>query len=188
MSEQPRIKSNRMQLLLLVSITVISLTGASLLFQSAKGGGLWGTTNKGTFVQPAITVADLRVRDEPGSLLTGTGNWWIWVVPQGECTEECRHALHQLRQLHILLHRDAGRVRRALVDDGAGDAAADLEHAELTQLYPELALLSGEVATLVRGIYIVDPIGNLVLHYAMEDAGKPVLEDLKRLLKVSQIG
>jgi hypothetical protein len=188
MSEQAQIKSNRTQLLLLLGITVISVLGASLLFQSARSGGVWGTTNKGTFVQPPVVVADLRIRDEPGSLLTGTGNWWVWVVPQGECVEDCRHALHQLRQLHVLLHRDAGRVRRALVEEGAGGAEAELRHADLIQLYPELALLSGEVTTLARGIYIVDPIGNLVLHYRMEDAGKPVLEDLKRLLKVSQIG
>jgi len=188
MSEQIQIKSSRTQLLLLVGITVLSLSGASLLFLSAKSGGLWGTTNKGTFVQPPVTVADLKIRDEPGSLLTATGNWWIWVVPQGECAEECRYALHQLRQLHVLLHRDAGRVRRALVDDGRGGADADLEHAELTQLYPDLVRFSGEVTILSRGIYIVDPIGNLVLHYPLEDAGKPVLEDLKRLLKVSQIG
>ena len=35
---------------------------------------------------------------------------------------------------------------------------------------------------------VVDPLGNLVMHYPLEAAGKPVLEDLQRLLKVSQIG
>ena len=36
--------------------------------------------------------------------------------------------------------------------------------------------------------YSSDPNGNLVLRYRFEDAGKPVLEDLKRLLRLSQIG
>ncbi|MCZ6712295.1 MAG: hypothetical protein O7B25_18175 [Gammaproteobacteria bacterium] len=38
------------------------------------------------------------------------------------------------------------------------------------------------------GAYVVDPLGNLVLWYPLADAGEPVLDDLKVLLKVSQIG
>ena len=48
--------------------------------------------------------------------------------------------------------------------------------------------MTGELSALTEGIYIVDPIGNLVLHYPLSDAGKPVLTDLKKLLKLSQIG
>jgi cytochrome oxidase Cu insertion factor (SCO1/SenC/PrrC family) len=39
-----------------------------------------------------------------------------------------------------------------------------------------------------NGVYIVDPLGNVVLRYSYTDAGKPVLEDIKKLLKVSHIG
>jgi hypothetical protein len=186
MTEKTR-TSSRIQLVLLVTMAVISLGGASLLFQAAQGGALWGTTNNGTFVTPPLTVADLNVSDEPGSVMTEGGTWWLWVVPQGPCESACREALHQLRQLHILLHRDAGRVRRGLVRDSeaAIDAATDVE---LTELYPQLAFLSANSAGLAEGIYVIDPIGNLVLHYPLQDAGKPVLEDLKRLLKVSKIG
>jgi hypothetical protein len=59
---------------------------------------------------------------------------------------------------------------------------------DLTALYPDLVFLIGQVEALAPGIYIVDPLGNLVFHYALDAAGKPVLQDLKRLLKVSQIG
>jgi cytochrome oxidase Cu insertion factor (SCO1/SenC/PrrC family) len=184
MTVNPR-TSSRIQLVLLVTMAVVSLAGASLLFQAARGGALWGTTNNGTFVTPPVTVADLNLRDEPGVAWTTTGGtWWLWVVPQGPCESSCQHALHQLRQLHILLNRDAGRVRRALVR-GTPAPSADLE---LAELYPQLAFLSADVAGLAEGIYVIDPLGNLVLHYPMQDAGKPVLDDLKRLLKVSQIG
>jgi hypothetical protein len=54
--------------------------------------------------------------------------------------------------------------------------------------YPGLRLLSGSGSPLAAGIYIVDPLGNLVLHYPVDASGKSVLTDLKRLLKVSQIG
>jgi hypothetical protein len=58
----------------------------------------------------------------------------------------------------------------------------------LVAKYPGLRLLSGSGSPLAAGIYIVDPLGNLVLHYPVDASGKSVLTDLKRLLKVSQIG
>jgi hypothetical protein len=174
--------SSRSQFLLLVAIAVVSIGGAYLLFTAARGGALWGTTNNGTFVTPPMTIADLGIRDEHGTPMITGGTWWLWVVPKGPCETACQDALHQLRQLHVLLHRDAGRVRRALISEAGGADAA------LSELYPQLEFLSGDIADLAQGIYVVDPIGNLVLHYPLEDAGKPVLEDLKRLLRVSQIG
>lgn len=175
-------RRGRTQLIAMALIAAATLGGSVLLFQSARDGGVWGTTNRGTFVQPPLTIGDLAVRDEAGLTLTEGVTWWLWIVPGGACDAECEQALHQLRQLHILLNRDADRVQRALV---TGDGVKD---ERLAEAYPRMKFLAADQAPLTRGIYIVDPIGNLVLYYPMSDAGKPVLEDLKRLLKVSQIG
>jgi hypothetical protein len=37
-------------------------------------------------------------------------------------------------------------------------------------------------------VFIADPLGNVVLYYEFGQAGRAILDDLKRLLKVSQIG
>jgi hypothetical protein len=37
-------------------------------------------------------------------------------------------------------------------------------------------------------VYVVDPLGQLVMAYDVETVGKPLLLDLKHLLKVSSIG
>ncbi|MFU8813746.1 MAG: hypothetical protein ACNA7W_00255 [Pseudomonadales bacterium] len=182
MTAQPQRTSSRIQLLLLFSMAVVSLGGAWLLFQSAQGGSVWGTTNKGTFVDPPLTAAELQIRDSAGHLSVTDGTWWLWVVPQGPCEAACQEALHQMRQLHVLLNRDAKRVRRALMSQ---TVTAD---PHLEALYPQLAFLSGNVQALAHGVYIVDPIGNLVLHYPLHGSERMVLDDLKRLLKVSQIG
>lgn len=173
-------RRGRLQLLGIVAISLASLSGAYLLFQLAQGGTLWGTTNKGVFVEPPTTVADLAMRDAAGRPLE-SGLWWLWVVPDGDCAAQCVAALERLRQVHALLNRDAARVRRALVNGGPGAA-------ELADEFPRLTLLSGNLAGFAPGIYVVDPLGNLVFHYRLSDAGDPVLDDLKRLLKVSQIG
>lgn len=172
--------SGRRQLLVIAGIALASLGGAYLLFGLASGGGVWRTTNQGTFVEPPTTVADLGIRDTAGGT-PEQGVWWLWVAADGDCAAACRDALERMRQVHALLNRDAPRVRRALVNGGA-DAA------EIAGDFPRLALLSGNLADLASGIYVVDPLGNLVFHYPLTDAGDPVLDDLKRLLKVSQIG
>lgn len=180
MKSSPRI-GPRLQFLVIVAISVVSLTGAWLLYEQTRDGALWGTTNHGTFVDPPLTVADLGIVVDDGRTPFDAANWWLWVVPQGPCEEDCQHALHQLRQLHVLLNRDAARVRRGLLTSAGGVS-------QIAMQYPRLQMLSGNLDELERGIYIVDPLGNLVFHYSMSDAGEPVLNDLKRLLKVSQIG
>lgn len=171
----------RAQLLIIAAISALSLGGAWLLFLEVRDGGLWGTTNHGKFVDPLVTVEELGIESAAGEPLAAD-KWWLWVVPQGPCEETCRHALYQLRQLHVLLDRDAARVRRALLGAQPSDAA------ELTETYPRLQVLSGNLSSLDRGIYIVDPLGNLVFYYTFDQDAADVLDDLERLLKVSQIG
>ncbi|MFM7121191.1 MAG: hypothetical protein ACKOZX_13265 [Gammaproteobacteria bacterium] len=171
----------RRQLLLMFGIAGLSLGGASLLFYLSQS-GVWGTTNNGTFVEPPQDATALQVVDGNGRPAADAHVWWLWVVRDTPCDAACDQALHQLRQLHVLLNRDGERVVRALVSPtGTPDSA-------LAEKYPGLKFLAGNTAALTPGIYIVDPIGNLVLRYPVETPGKAVLQDLKRLLKVSQIG
>jgi cytochrome oxidase Cu insertion factor (SCO1/SenC/PrrC family) len=174
-------RKNRRQLLMMFGIAFLTLGASYVLFYMARSSGVWGTTNYGTFVDPPRSVADLQLTDERGQLLTEGGTWWLWVVAPEGCAEDCETAVHQLRQLHVLLNKDADRVQRALLTRQA------IEQGLLGD-YPRLEHLTGSLEGLREGVYIVDPIGNLVLFYPLSDAGKPVLEDLKKLLKLSQIG
>lgn len=182
---EPRTTSSRTQLVLIVGIALASLGGAYLLFHLAGQGVLWGTSNHGTFVRPALTVDELNVRTDTGAPFETGGTWWLWVVPRGPCDAPCRQAVHRLRQLHVLLHRDAGRVRRALVGADAGAASLLAE-------YPRLEPLSGNLRSVVdrlgEGVYVIDPLGNVVLHYRFDQVGEPLLDDLEQLLKVSRVG
>ena len=175
-------KKNRRLLLAMFGIAFLTLGGSYLLFYNAQEGGVWGTTNKGAFVDPPMTVAELGLSDNGGQLVTEGITWWLFVVaPEGCAADACADAVHQLRQLHVLLNKDADRLQRALVTRRGVSPA-------LLGDYPGVNHLTGEQMTLSEGIYIVDPIGNLVLFYPLSDAGKPVLTDLKKLLKLSQIG
>lgn len=175
-------RRNRLQLVALFGIAGLTLAGASALFYGARSGGVWGTVNHGEFVQPALTLAELKLEDADGRPVSTGDTWWLWVVARESCDSGCADAVLQLRQLHVLLAKDAARVQRGLVTAQGAPAPAVLAE------FPKLQHLQGNLDALKTGVYVVDPIGNLVFWYPLTDAGKPVLEDLKRLLKLSQIG
>ncbi len=96
-----------------------------------------------------------------------------------DCAEDCAKALKNLQATHILLNREAKRVRRAFSNNSGNYLPAD---------QPDLKIVNTVNQPVPDGIYIIDPNGNLVFHYAIVTNPKDILQDLKRLLKVSQIG
>ena len=85
------------------------------------------------------------------------------------------------------------RFRAVVARDELG-TRADLDASELLvrrlrDAFPDDAILSEEGPT-ARGaqLWIVDPHGNLVLRYDSSSKGKAILNDLRHLLKISQIG
>lgn len=178
------VRRNRMLLVGLFAIAIVPLLVAFWLYESSRSSAPWATTNHGELLVPIEPVSKLHLQaTDAGESMVDSGHWWLVVVANGTCAADCQAAVHQLRQLHILLGRDASRVKRGLV--ALGSVAPEVP---LASTYPELVWFSGEANALRSGIYIVDPLGNLVLRYGYGDAGKPVLDDLKQLLKVSHIG
>lgn len=121
--------------------------------------------------------------------------WLLVYVEEEACAGRCRAALASMRQARLALDKDAGRVKRVLLHAGAccetgfGADQRDLlvlsatgsEGAALRALFPPAA--GGE-----RGIYVVDPHGNLMMSYAATGAASGILKDLERLLRLSHIG
>ena len=178
MQQQTVKNSGRRQLTIILVMALFSLGGSYLLFFSAKSGSSWGTTNNGAFVQPPVTVQQLDWRSIENVPLGTSGQWWLWTVSD-QCRDSCRQALQKLRAAHILLNREAKRVRRG-VTTGADFVTPEDQ--------PDLVRIAASGGRMDEGIYIVDPNGNLVFFYPLDINPKLLLADLKRLLKVSQIG
>ncbi|MGH8495078.1 MAG: hypothetical protein ACREVN_03010 [Gammaproteobacteria bacterium] len=118
-------------------------------------------------------------------------NRWSFIYARiAPCSDECLAHLIRLYQVRLALPEDRRhRVQMVLLFGGprpslpadAGWTTARLDDAAgntIVELLGEQNIRDGRV-------YIADPLGNLVMSYPPDAAQKGMLEDLKRLLKLS---
>lgn len=123
------------------------------------------------------------------------GKWTLVYIGDGSCDASCRGTLYVMRQTRLALGTDEtrlGRVFLATANCCATDYLAR-EHAGISVFdatgaagAPLLGLFPpGDEA---HTLFIVDPLGNLMMRYDVRRNPRGLLVDLKRLLELSQIG
>ena len=184
---EPRRGRGRLQLLLILAVVIGPMLLASAMYRF----GFWVPETRSYH---GVLVATGQGRDTLGvSVATGERQWQLLVTAPGECAEDCQRLVYLARQINIGLAREATRAGHALASGEALDAGYDQR---LQREYPQLQRYPLDAASYARNpdapagvqLWIVDPLGNLVLRYDSTVDGKAVLDDLKYLLKVSQIG
>ncbi len=131
---------------------------------------------------------------------TGFGRKWVMLMFVADgCSEQCRSNLYYMRQIRVLLGRDTPRLQNVLVSTGSLDAEMRAFLAD----YPDLAVvennrnedLYGQFRLPGHGepgaqpkLYLIDPEDNLMMHYPAQIDENRVLDDLRKLMKLSQIG
>lgn len=196
---------DRRQRRLLIALALLFFAPLGLAFYLYYGHGTWhpgGHVNAGELVEPARPLPSQALP------LLGSGNtdrnflkgkWTLLYVVSGPCTEICRGRLYDTRQVRLALDRDMSRVQRVFIADADCCDAQFLheQHPDLIAIRasaaesPLLALLPGRdgvSAGRAPRVYLIDPLGNLMMSYAAEAKSKGMLEDLKRLLRLSSIG
>jgi hypothetical protein len=175
-----------------------------------------GRVNAGELIEPARPLPAVALpllgsgNTDPNFL---KGKWTFLYVAPGPCAAECRTRLYDTRQVRLALDREMGRVQRVFIAD-AGCCDAQFLHEQHPDLItirlsaaaaPLLALLPGidgvtGIDSVTAGnssnapapsaprVYLVDPLGNLMMSYAADIKAKGMLEDMKRLLRLSSIG
>ncbi|MDJ0777603.1 MAG: hypothetical protein QNJ85_07065 [Gammaproteobacteria bacterium] len=157
--------------------------------------------NYGQLVQPVRKIEWPLLTDVNGNEhVGGFGRKWTFVLfAQEGCAERCYEDLYYMRQIRTLLGRDTARLQNLFV---SGRPLSEETRAFLRE-YPNLVViedyrddlllrqfsLEGEapVGTSEK-LYLVDPDRNFMMHYpAVKDQDR-VLEDIRKLLKLSRIG
>jgi cytochrome oxidase Cu insertion factor (SCO1/SenC/PrrC family) len=166
--------------------------------------------NHGDLIDPAVPLPEVAL-PRAAATAGGTaaaettspaflrGKWTLLYLGPGSCPERCRADLYNTRQVRAALGADRERVQRVFVAEGE---CCDLEwlrtqHPDLITLRasaaaaPLVALLragAAPAAAAADRIYLIDPLGNLMMSYAVDARPKGMLEDLKKLLRLSQVG
>jgi cytochrome oxidase Cu insertion factor (SCO1/SenC/PrrC family) len=190
MSENAR--RSRTSLWLIAALCVMPVLASYIAFYFAPPGKY---TNYGDLLETRpLPEARLRLVDgsafEWGRL---KGKWVLLMVDSGSCDDFCRRKLFTLRQLRLTQGKDMERIERVwLINDDAVPPAAALSEYRGTWLVRagggELLTQLPAAHSLTDHIYIVDPLGNLVLRYPRDADPGRIVKDLTRLLKTSGIG
>jgi cytochrome oxidase Cu insertion factor (SCO1/SenC/PrrC family) len=132
---------------------------------------------------PEVTAAPFRKR------------WSLVYLGTGDCDAACRQALYVMRQTRLALNNEMTRVQRVFLVSRACCDRAFLarEHAGLLVLDAGAPAAESLLAPFPRAdrehtLFIVDPLGNLMMSYDSRANPRGLLEDLKKLLALSHIG
>jgi len=121
------------------------------------------------------------------------GKWLFVVVDDAACDEYCEKKLWQIRQVRKTQGKYPERIERVWLITGQGDPAqrlrTEFDGTWLVKAAGSKVLDALPVeGTLRDHIYLVDPLGNLVLRYPRDADPSRMRKDLERLLKISRIG
>lgn len=192
-------KAARRMLLLLAAVFVLPFAIGTGLFWS--GWRPANTIHHGELLQPVRPLPDsglltLDGQDLPTAALRG--KWLLLRASAAPCDAACENDLYQMQQLHLALNKEQSRVRRVFLSTGEGgrdeaEALAKL-HARFSDLVlarpgtdASRAVWEPSINGSGRVLYLVDPLGNVMMRYTDPADLRGVLKDLERLLKYSWI-
>ncbi len=118
------------------------------------------------------------------------GKWVLVQFDGGACDAGCERKLYFMRQVRRAQGREMPRVARLwLVTDAAAPRAELLAAIEGTVVAPA-PVGTGFPAerSVTDHIYLVDPLGNLMMRFPRDPDPTRVIKDLQRLLRASSFG
>ncbi|MEM7503688.1 MAG: hypothetical protein AAF417_16675 [Pseudomonadota bacterium] len=190
---QPR---GRAKLVLLAAVFLAPLAAAVWLYLANPGLAPAGRTNAGTLLEPIVNLDSESGLHGVPALATDDvqGRWLLIFASETACDEACRNELYRMRQARLMLGNDMQRVVRVFLHGEIGPDTVWLseQHAGLITISNK-----GLAAVLTRkrpanagsgGLFLVDPLGNLVMHFAADLDPQDMVSDIEHLLELSRIG
>jgi hypothetical protein len=197
-NDKARIRRGRTQFVLLALLFIGPLAIAWMLYFGDQGWKPRGTTNHGILVQPPVPLPGVRITDSGPDGSDGNlhGKWTMLYLDGGSCSERCLLALDLSARVRLALGQRMIRVQRVYIAESTG-ALPDLPESQADLMIaagsrPDLArLLAALPPGLPRDgseILLVDPLGNLMERFPLDADPKGMLEDIRKLLRLSRIG
>lgn len=184
--------TSRTKFLLMIGFFVVPIIAAYIAYFGLRP---QGHTNYGKLIEvtPLQHTQGTALDGQALDLAALRGKWVMVHVGSARCDADCAQQLYLMRQTRITQGKAQTRIERLWVvtDEGNPDAALVQDHPGLYIWRPADAAFAGQFTAPEKPdqhIYLVDPLGNLMLRFPAQSDPKGMMKDLKLLLKASQIG
>ena len=186
----------RWKLLAIFAVCALPMIASYFTYYVVKPSG---RTNYGDILDPRLyPTPQLDSKSFNGNKVELTsikGKWIMLQVDTSACAQVCQKKLYDMRQLRLAQGKAMDRIERVwLVTD-----AAPIQPA-LIKAFDGMHILSVDVERLVKWlpvekdtqvndhIYLIDPLGNLMMRFPKNADPNKLKKDLSKLLKASAIG
>lgn len=189
-------RRGRLKLFAVLLICAAPIIASYLTFYVVKPDG---RTNYSTILDartlPIPEMATTTLDGKPRTLADLKGKWVMVRVGGAACDEECQRQLYAMRQWRTMQGKNMERMERVwlITDNEPLDTV-------LMREYDGMELLRAPAATVAKWlpveagrkpgdhIYLIDPLGNLMMRFPYQPEPGRVYKDIAKLLKASAIG
>ena len=198
---QPQHKVNqiagRWKLLAVVAVCAAPMIFSYLTYYVIKPAG---RTNYGALLDPRQhpippALGTVALDGKPASLADFKGKWIMLQPAPGACAQPCVDQLIAMRQLWVMQNKGMERIERVWLVTDAAPLSTELmkwiDGTRMLRVKPEAlkAWLPVEAgAEVTDHMYLIDPLGNLMMRFPKNADPKKVAKDVSKLLKASAIG
>jgi hypothetical protein len=196
---EPNPTKTRLTLLMIVVVFLVPMVAAYLYRPSGEAG------NHGTLIEPPRPLEEFRMTDlegNPAGLDALKGKWTLLYVGAEACRKQCRTNLYNIERVRLTQGKNMDRVQSIYLSPMSieGRAVADtlveyqgvkgfrIAGPELESMAPGFEWGRSDRSGEPERVYVIDPLGNLMMFYPGDADPSGMKKDLQRLLKVSQIG
>jgi len=157
--------------------------------------------NHGDLIQPIIKIEELLLTDVNGGPISRDElihGWKMLYIAGSDCNSTCQESIYYMRQINTALGKNASRFKHMIIhlDNMSAEFQGLIESEHTTALHSYASnekissVFSGLNSNnlLSNSIYIMDPLGNIMMRFSHGTSAKLILKDLNRLLKISRIG
>lgn len=192
-------------LIILICLTPIVLATLAY-YVPALGLRPEGQTNYGTLLNPQRPMPDSKTMPlttldgQPFDLAELRGKWLLVSADASACPESCVRKLFILRNSHasqgknvqrlarIWFVTDGGKVDDTVLQAYQGTNMLRADPARLVQFLAPDATPAQREAALKAPMWVIDPLGNLMMQFPADSEPTSVRGDITKLLSNSRIG
>jgi hypothetical protein len=189
---QPEPRSGRRKILAIALVCVAPFVAALIayFYWHPQGGMNYGDLIP---VHPLIDPPLRHLDQRSFKLSSLRGKWVLLQLDRADCAAACRAKLYNMRQVRLAQGRDMDRVERVwlILNEAPLETQLMREYDGTRMLRAGGSPILAEFAPAreVRDhIYLIDPLGNLMMRFPKDADPRRMNKDLGRLLRASRVG